>query len=257
MTDGNDGYGGVPLFNPERAPKDAVNVSPESKKKASKYTYTVAWLEEDEAYVARVAEFKLLAAHGKTAASALAEIEKVVYYVLMDLEENGEAISKPKENGPEIDSNGTKRWYQNGLEHRDNDLPAVEYANGSKEWYSNGKRHRDNDLPACEWANGDKSWYQNGKQVDEPKENGHQCLEVTITELEAHKEMQELRDRITYLKKNNQETAREMTEARERACMYHDMYWTLRGKIEATFKNHDKETFNNETLAENWKPIHR
>lgn len=62
---------------------------------ASKYTYVVAWSADDEAYVARVAEFKSLAAHGDTAASALTEIQEVVKIVLIDLEENGEPIPQP------------------------------------------------------------------------------------------------------------------------------------------------------------------
>jgi len=34
--------------------------------------------------------------------------------------------------------NRTKKWYQNGKLHRDNDLPAVTYPNGTKKWYQNG-----------------------------------------------------------------------------------------------------------------------
>ena len=66
-----------------------------SPQNASKYTYVVAWSADDEAYVARVAEFKSLAAHGDTAADALTEIQDVVKNVLVDLEENGERIPKP------------------------------------------------------------------------------------------------------------------------------------------------------------------
>jgi hypothetical protein len=36
-----------------------------------------------------------------------------------------------------IDSNGAKRWYLNGQQHRV-DGPAIEYADGTKEWYLNG-----------------------------------------------------------------------------------------------------------------------
>ena len=60
-------------------------------------------------------------------------------------------------------ANGTKEWWLNGKLHRENDLPAVEYASGTKHWYQNGELHRDNDLPAIERANGNKEWYQNGK----------------------------------------------------------------------------------------------
>jgi hypothetical protein len=62
------------------------------------------------------------------------------------------------------DIHGTTTWYNaNGDKHRDNDLPAIEYANGNKSWYVNGLRHRDRDLPAIEYANGDKWWFVNGR----------------------------------------------------------------------------------------------
>jgi len=65
-------------------------------------------------------------------------------------------------------------WYnEEGLLHRDNDLPAQIWYRGddyiiSKVWYQNGELHRDNDLPAEIWyrENGnirEKSWYQNEK----------------------------------------------------------------------------------------------
>jgi len=60
-------------------------------------------------------------------------------------------------------ANGDKFWFKNGLRHCDNDLPAVEYKNGPKYWYKNNKLHRDNDLPAIEYANGRKVWYRNGE----------------------------------------------------------------------------------------------
>ena len=34
-------------------------------------------------------------------------------------------------------ADGTKAWYINGKQHRE-DGPAIEYANGSKEWWLNG-----------------------------------------------------------------------------------------------------------------------
>lgn len=63
------------------------------------YVYVVAWSVDDEAYVARVAEFESLAAHGDTAASAVAELQKIVESVLTDLEENGEPIPQPEVEG--------------------------------------------------------------------------------------------------------------------------------------------------------------
>ena len=49
------------------------------------YTYTVTWSKEDACYVAEVAEFQFLAAHGNTAEEALAEIKSVVKDVVAEL----------------------------------------------------------------------------------------------------------------------------------------------------------------------------
>ena len=59
----------------------------------------------------------------------------------------------------EIDEYGNKRWYLNGLLHRE-DGPAVEYLTGTKVWYLNGKYHRE-DGPAVEYADGNKEWWLN------------------------------------------------------------------------------------------------
>ena len=48
---------------------------------ADEYHYTVGWSEEDRAFVGRVAEFELLAAHGRTLEAALREIKAVVQVV--------------------------------------------------------------------------------------------------------------------------------------------------------------------------------
>jgi hypothetical protein len=59
---------------------------------------------------------------------------------------------------------GNKEWYNTRDQlHRDNGLPAIEYAAGGKHWYVNGKLHRDHDLPAREWITGSKKWYVDGK----------------------------------------------------------------------------------------------
>ena len=60
-----------------------------------KYTYTVAWSAEDDAYVARVAEFPLLAAHADSTEEALAEIKSVVEMTISDLVESGEPVPEP------------------------------------------------------------------------------------------------------------------------------------------------------------------
>ena len=65
---------------------------------------------------------------------------------------------KPAENW-----DGIQIWYQNGLKHRDNDLPAVIDSFGTQIWYQNGRYHRNNDQPAILWYNESKLWYQNGK----------------------------------------------------------------------------------------------
>lgn len=54
-------------------------------KKAEHYLYTVGWSEDDEAYVARVAEFPSLAAHGNSREAALRSIQKVARAVLKDM----------------------------------------------------------------------------------------------------------------------------------------------------------------------------
>ena len=66
----------------------------------------------------------------------------------------------------EVDTRGT-RWYYNSANqlHREGG-PAVEWPDGRKSWYQNDKRHRI-DGPAIEWWNGDKRWYINGKILTE------------------------------------------------------------------------------------------
>ena len=61
-----------------------------------------------------------------------------------------------------VETNGTRRWYNESDQLHRIDGPAVEFANGSKIWCQNGKTHR-TDGPAEDFANGDKHWYQNGK----------------------------------------------------------------------------------------------
>lgn len=64
-------------------------------KHIEQYLYSVGWSEEDEAFIARVAEFPSLAAHGDTQEDALREIKNVVKFVLSDLKENKEPIPEP------------------------------------------------------------------------------------------------------------------------------------------------------------------
>ena len=68
--------------------------------KPEEYAYTVMWSEEDQAYIARVAELPSLAAHGASSIEALAEIIEVVRFVLEDLAEAGEDIPPPLSKRP-------------------------------------------------------------------------------------------------------------------------------------------------------------
>ncbi len=67
----------------------------ENAPKVEQYLYSVGWSEADAAFVARVAEFPSLAAHGDTLENALHEIKNVVGFVLSDLQENKEPIPEP------------------------------------------------------------------------------------------------------------------------------------------------------------------
>ena len=67
------------------------------------YTYKVAWSTEDSAYIAEVAEFPLLKAHGDTPTTALQEIKVVVAEAVEDLRELGEPIPQPQSLGAQHD----------------------------------------------------------------------------------------------------------------------------------------------------------
>ena len=75
--------------------KQVKKTKKESLPKVEQYLYSVGWSEEDEAFVARVAEFPSLAAHGETQEEALREIKDVVGFVLEDLNESSEPIPEP------------------------------------------------------------------------------------------------------------------------------------------------------------------
>lgn len=61
----------------------------------NKYSYTITWSAEDDAYISRVAEFPSLAAHGESYEDALSEIQFVVKEVVKDLEASGEPVPEP------------------------------------------------------------------------------------------------------------------------------------------------------------------
>ena len=75
--------------------KQVKKTKKESLPQVEQYLYSVGWSEEDEAFVARVAEFSSLAAHGETQEEALREIKTVVEFVLKDLGESNEPIPEP------------------------------------------------------------------------------------------------------------------------------------------------------------------
>ena len=62
---------------------------------AEEYLYTVNWSEDDEAYLARVAEFPSLTAHGYSRESALSSMHQVVNAVLKDLAVSNEPTPQP------------------------------------------------------------------------------------------------------------------------------------------------------------------
>jgi predicted HicB family RNase H-like nuclease len=66
-----------------------------SRATAKHYLYTVGWSDDDDAYVARVAEFPSLAAHGDSQESALGSLQQVVQAVLKDLARSKEPIPQP------------------------------------------------------------------------------------------------------------------------------------------------------------------
>jgi hypothetical protein len=64
-----------------------------------------------------------------------------------------------------IDSIGNKRWWLNGVYHRE-DGPALEFADGEKMWLINGVYHRE-DGPAVEFSDGNKQWWLNDRRYTE------------------------------------------------------------------------------------------
>ena len=62
---------------------------------SQRYLYSVGWSDQDQAFIARVAEFPSLSAHGDTPETALQEIRFVVEAVIEDLEQSNEPIPEP------------------------------------------------------------------------------------------------------------------------------------------------------------------
>jgi hypothetical protein len=53
---------------------------------------------------------------------------------------NVDEILFTKMSGSRYDSDEDQRWYKEGKQHRDGDLPAIILANGPPSWYKEGKR---------------------------------------------------------------------------------------------------------------------
>ena len=65
----------------------------------------------------------------------------------------------------EIDVQGTRIWRNdNGLWHRDGDLPALIYAEGDIFYYKDGNLYRDGDLLAVIYSDGSEFYYRDGKR---------------------------------------------------------------------------------------------
>ena len=69
-----------------------------------------------------------------------------------------------KMTNPEIDSCGTKYWYNSKKQYHREVGHAIEWLNGTKYWFKNGQFHRE-DGPAIEYGDGRKEWYINGKKI--------------------------------------------------------------------------------------------
>ena len=89
-----------------------------------------------------------------------------------------------------IDEDGNKIWYQNGLWHRTDGGPAVEYPNGYKAWWQNNQVHR-LDGPAVEFSDGYKEYYVLGQILTE---NRFQIFQVMWerTLLERNEELMKI-----------------------------------------------------------------
>lgn len=59
------------------------------------YLFSVSWSDIDQVYLAQVAEFPSLMAHGDSQAEALEELKELLSIVLQDLEANQEPVPEP------------------------------------------------------------------------------------------------------------------------------------------------------------------
>ena len=85
----------------------------------------------------------------------------------------------------EVDSCGTRRYYDKADQlHRTNG-PAIEYTDGTKRWYQRGQKHR-TDGPAVEYTNGYLEWWLNDKQMFEAEflAATQPVVEMTVADIE-------------------------------------------------------------------------
>jgi len=52
-----------------------------------------------------------------------------------------------------IDDVGNKRWYINGVYHRE-DGPAIKYYHGTKEWWLHGEQYTEEEFVLLQFTNG-------------------------------------------------------------------------------------------------------
>lgn len=95
-----------------------------------------------------------------------------------------------------VNGDRTIMHYQNGLLHRNNDLPAIIHSDGSCKWAKNGELYRDNNLPSIELINGSKMWTTNGMITKIVEINGNT---ITYDQIECNATMSELIDEMTSL----------------------------------------------------------
>ena len=70
----------------------------------------------------------------------------------------------------EVDTCGTRWYFNSARELHRTDGPAVEWTDGTKFWYQNSLLHR-TDGPAVEWNDDSMEWYINGKSLTEAEFN--------------------------------------------------------------------------------------
>lgn len=71
------------------------NLSTQLENDAERYTYRVFWSDEDEAYIATVAEFPSLSAAEQDRSEALSSITNLVADIIQEMQDNGEIVPVP------------------------------------------------------------------------------------------------------------------------------------------------------------------